>query len=120
MRTGHISFAVLAIGGMLAGRAACAADAANPPPVVGSDVMGDKSRSGPDGWAWAPVTRDQSASASTPAAGEDGKKSQVPPNAQPAPNEGKTLPPGQDPGTPIASGSDSPAALQKPAASSQP
>lgn len=120
MRTGYIGFAALAIGGMLAGRAACAADAANPPPVVGSDVMGDKSRSGPDGWAWAPVTRDQSASSSAPAAGEDGKKSQASPNTQPAPNEGKTLPPGQDPGTPIASGVDGPAALQKPAAASEP
>ena len=28
-------------------------------PIKGSDVMGDKGRSGPDGWSWAPQVRDQ-------------------------------------------------------------
>ncbi len=118
MRSYHMSCAVLVIGGVLAAGAACAADAANPPPVVGSDVMGDKSRSQPDGWAWAPVTRDQAPSA--PAAGQSQGSKPVPPNAQPASNEGKALTPGQDPGTPIVSGSDGPGSLEKSAAASKP
>lgn len=118
MRSCQIRCAVLVIGGVLAAGAAYAADAANPPPVAGSDVMGDKSRSQPDGWAWAPVTRDQAPSA--PAAGQSQGSKPVPPNAQPASNEGKALKPGDDPGTPVASGSDGPGQLEKSAAASKP
>ena len=118
MRRCHISRAAVLIAGMLVAGGAYAADAANPPPVAGSDVMGDKSRSQPDGWAWAPVTRDQAPSA--PAAGQSQGGKPVPPNAQPASNEGKALKPGDDPGTPVASGSDNPGTLEKSAASSKP
>jgi hypothetical protein len=74
-------------------------------PIKGSTVMGDKGRPSPDGWSWAPQTRDQSASGPNPG----NKSAQITPNTMPDPAEtaGKTLPPGQDPGTPastVASG----------------
>ena len=67
-------------------------------PIKGASVMGDKGRSGPDGWAWAPVTRDQSPTGK--AAGETQASVQAAPNAKPASGASPTLPPGQDPGTP--------------------
>ena len=69
-------------------------------PVKGVDVMGDKGRSLPDGWAWAPVTRDQSATGK--AAGETASAVHGAPNTQASNESGKSLSPGQDPGTPAA------------------
>ena len=39
-------------------------------PIKGSDTMGDKGRSGPDGWIQAPVPRDAAAGGSDKAPGE--------------------------------------------------
>ena len=104
MRRHWITAAVacLAIGIMAWTPLASAADpAAVQAPIKGSDVMGDKGRTGPDGWSWAPQTRDQA-----PADKSADKSSD--PNSRPGPDTGKKLAPGDDPGTPVASGSHGP------------
>ena len=107
MRTWQVGL-VAALAGL---QAAPLAHAADPPPggIVGQDVMGDKGRSGPDGWSWAPVTRDRAANGD--AAGQAAANGA--PNAQPDPGAGKTLPPGEDPGTPVKQ-VQGPGALDKP------
>ena len=95
MRTRWIGLTAM-LGGLLVSAAALAAD---PPPqdkIHGADVMGDKGRSGPDGWSWAPTTRDQ-----TPKDQKGGQSAaNAAPNTQPSPGEGKKLSAGDDPGTP--------------------
>ena len=100
MRTWQTGFAALI--GMAIGCGAAFAAGPDPAsvqaPIKGVDVMGDKGRSGPDGWAWAPVTRDQSPT--DKAAGETDAKTREAPNRQASNDAGKSLSPGQDPGTP--------------------
>lgn len=85
-----------------------------PDPIKGSTVMGDKGRSGPDGWSWAPVTRDQGAGAAAPGAGTQT------PNKQPDPQAGRSLPPGQDPGTPATAASAGPGTMNTAAGDRKP
>lgn len=72
-------------------------------PITPSSVMGDKDRSGPDGWVQAPVTRDAAPAQKAKAAGEprdeaaqaaSGAAKTVPASAEP-------MPAGEDPGTPM-------------------
>jgi hypothetical protein len=96
---------------------AVAAAASPQAPIVGQDVLGDKGRSGPDGWAQAPVTRNQAASGRAP--GQTDAAIRSAPDAQPSGQEGKTLPRGQDPGAPAVAASgpgvlDAPAPAPKP------
>jgi hypothetical protein len=65
-------------------------------PIKGSDTMGDKGRSGPDGWIQAPVARDAAASGSDKAPGET-KQGQTSTASKSAGN--KPMNPGDDPGT---------------------
>lgn len=88
-----------------------AADAVVKDGIVGSDVMGEKGHGGPDGWAWAPVTRDQGASSAAPGQSANAGKAL---NAQPAGGAGKTLSPGQDPGTPATADANGPGSLDQP------
>ncbi len=82
---------------------AVAARAADPSsvqkPVQGVDVMGDRGRTGPDGWSWAPQTRDQVPDHKHNRTAANGRGA---PNSQPGPNESTPLKPGDDPGTPAA------------------
>ena len=77
-------------------------------PIKGSDAMGDKGRSGPDGWSWAPQTRDQAPADKTNETAANGRGAL---NSQPAPDAGKTLKPGDDPGTPVATDSHGPGTI---------
>lgn len=104
----------LAIAGVLAGPVVHAADEAQQAPIAGQDAMGDKSRSGPDGWSWAPVTRDQAPAGH--AAGQD----QATPNTRVGSNEGKTLPHGQDPGSAASPASSGPGSLDAESAMHKP
>ncbi len=63
-------------------------------PIKGATVMGDKDRSGPDGWVQAPVTRDEAPAASQKSAGEPPKA-----KAAMAPPPSKPMAPGDDPST---------------------
>lgn len=65
--------------------------------VKGQDVM--QPRAGPDGWAQAPIPRDQSPSGSSP--GEDKPNKSAESGRGNVPDTGKRLSPGQDPGTPM-------------------
>jgi hypothetical protein len=78
-----------------------------PAPVQGQDAMSDRGRTGPDGWSWAPVTRDQAPTGPSPAASANRGGA---PNTQPGPMEGRQLPPGEDPGTPSTPQSQGPGA----------
>ena len=110
---------MVVLAGALTVQVAQAADPASvQAPVKGSDVMGDKGRSGPDGWAWAPVTRDQSASDKAP--GETASAVRSAPNAQASNDAGKALSPGQDPGTPAATEAHGPGTLDSAAAARRP
>lgn len=118
MRVGWMGLA-LALGSTLTSQVVHAADPASvQAPIKGVDVMGDKGRSGPDGIAWAPVTKDQAASGT--AAGENKGSVQATPNAQPVAASGKTLPPGQDPGTPAVAQSHGPGVLDQTSNSGKP
>ncbi len=86
------------LGGLLTSSLALAADPAPQGQIHGQDVMGDKGRTGPDGWSWAPTTRDQAPADQK--GGQTAANAHSTPNTQPGPNEGKTLPAGEDPGTP--------------------
>lgn len=82
-------------------------------PIQGQSVMGDKGRTGPDGWSWAPQTRDQ-------VPGNPGQTAaSLPnsPNTMPNPNAeaGKRLPAGQDPGTPAQVNASGPGTKDAPA-----
>ena len=88
-----ISAPVLVLAAALSGLSSIAV--AQTDPIKGADVMGDKNRSGPDGWVQAPVTRDQAPAAATKAAGET--KTTV--GATSASHQ--VMSPGEDPGTPV-------------------
>jgi len=118
MRIQHIGLLVMTLGASLAGHAALADETAQQKPIAGADVMGDKGRSGPDGWSWAPVTRDQGASEK--AAGQSATNASAAPNAQPDPNAGKTLAAGDDPGTPMAHQPNGPSTQDKSASTRTP
>ena len=93
--------ACLAVGLIAWTPLAIAADpAAVQAPIKGSDVMGDKGRTGPDGWSWAPQTRDQAPADKNNTAAANGRND---PNSTPGPQPSKKLAPGDDPGTPVAS-----------------
>ena len=77
-------------------------------PIKGSDALGDKGRSGPDGWSWAPQTRDQAPTDKTDATATDGRGAL---NSQPGAAAAKSLKPGEDPGTPVATDSHGPGTL---------
>ena len=79
--------------------------------IVGSDVMGDRNRTGPDGWSWAPVTRDQTAAGS--GAGETAENLKKAPNASTAGPETKPIAPGDDPGTPATADAHGPGTIEK-------
>jgi hypothetical protein len=87
----------------------CRVDAADTQqrPIVGQNVMGDKSRSGPDGFTWAPVTRNQAPSGRAP--GET--------HANAA---GANLPAGQDPGAPASVAASDPGTRDVPSARKKP
>lgn len=107
---------MLVAGAILAGpTVAHAADPA-PAPIQGSSVMGDKGRSGPDGWASAPITRDKGAGAPAVGAGA----ATPTPNTIPDPTAGRTLPPGQDPATPGTPASAGPGTLNTSAGDRRP
>jgi hypothetical protein len=85
---------VLALGQPAASGASSTADT---DPIKPSSVMGDKDRSGPDGWVQAPVTRDAAPAQKAKAAGEPATQS-----AKATPASAKPMPAGEDPGTPMA------------------
>jgi hypothetical protein len=66
--------------------------------VHGADPMDGKNRSGPEGYVWAPITRDQSPSGTSPTEAK-GQPNRSALDARPVPDTGKSLSPGQDPGT---------------------
>ncbi len=107
MRMRHIGLSALVLAGSVS--LAWAADpVAGTAPIKGSDAMSDKGRSGPDGWSWAPQTRDQAPTDKTDATATDGHGAL---NSQPGPATAKTLKPGEDPGTPVATDSHGPGTL---------
>jgi hypothetical protein len=109
MRMRRIGLAIVLMGVVAAAPGARAADPAAPGGIVGSDALGDKSRSGPDGWAQAPVTRNEAPAGRAP--GQTAATSAAAPNARPEAPGGKTLPPGEDPGTPAAPQASGPGKL---------
>lgn len=76
---------------------ASAANAADPAavqaPIKGSSALDGKGRSGPDGWSWAPQTRDQAPTDKSSHAADLNSKGGTTPT--------KTFAPGDDPGTPM-------------------
>jgi hypothetical protein len=80
--------------------------------------MGDKSRSGPDGWAWAPVTRNQAPAGH--AAGQTNANVAAAPDARPGSNGDKSFPQGQVAGTFAPSAPNGPGTLDAPADVSKP
>lgn len=86
------------LGGLLVGAVALAADPSPQDKIHGQDVMGDKGQTGPDGWSWAPTTRDQAPGDQKN--GQSAANARATPNTQPSPGEGKKLSAGDDPGTP--------------------
>jgi hypothetical protein len=66
-------------------------------PIKGADPMGDKGRSGPDGWIQAPIARDAAASGSDKAPGETQPSRASTPSKPAAEGQMKA---GDDPGTP--------------------
>ena len=74
-------------------------------PIKGEDVMGDKGRTGPDGWSWAPQTRDQAPDDKNNQTAANGRGDA---NSAPNPSQGKKMAPGDDPGTPAATDAHGP------------
>ncbi len=107
MRLHHIGLVTIAVGVMAWAAPARAADdpAAVQAPIKGADVMGDKGRTGPDGWSWAPQTRDQAPADKNNQTAANGRDAA---NSMPAPDQGKKLSPGDDPGTPAATDAHGP------------
>ena len=111
MRLHHIGLAAVAAGVMASATPARAADiAATDPsavqaPIKGADVMGDKGRTGPDGWSWAPQTRDQAPGDKNNQTAANGRGDA---NSAPNPSQGKKMAPGDDPGTPAATDAHGP------------
>ena len=90
---------------VLAAAAACAADpAAAQDAIKGTDVMGDKGRTGPDGWVQSPQTRDQAPADTGNQTAANGRGAL---NSEPAPAKPR-LSPGEDPGTPAAADAHGP------------
>lgn len=109
MRLHHIGMAAIAAGLMAASARAADVAATDPSavqaPIKGADVMGDKGRTGPDGWSWAPQTRDQAPGDKSNQTAANGRGDA---NSMPTPNQGKKLSPGDDPGTPAATDAHGP------------
>ena len=107
MRLHRIGLAAIAAGILASSPLARAADdpAAVQAPIKGADVMGDKGRTGPDGWSWAPQTRDQAPGDKNNQTAANGRGDA---NSQPGPSEGKKLAPGDAPGTPAATDAHGP------------
>ena len=118
MRLRQLGLATIAAGLMGLAAPAWAADPADPAsvqaPIKGSDVMGDKGRTGPDGWSWAPQTRDQAPDAKGSQTAANGGGGDL--NSKRGPNEGKKLAPGDDPGTPAATDAHGPGTMDSGAA----
>lgn len=74
-------------------------------PIKGSDATGDKGRTGPDGWSWAPQTRDQ---APADGSGQTAASGPRDANSLPGPNTAAKLAPGDDPGAPAATDAHGP------------
>ncbi len=108
MRLHRVGLAALMAVAAVAAPARAADPVAGTTPIKGSDVMGDKGRSGPDGWSWAPQTRDQAPADKTNETAANGRGAL---NSQPGPDTGKTLKPGDDPGTPMATDSHGPGTI---------
>ncbi len=108
--------AALALGGCLVSPLAQAADPSQQRPIAGQDVMGDKSRSGPDGFSWAPVARTRAASGRAPGQ-TDAHQTEANMKAS---REGTHLPPGQDPGTPAAAQPNGPGTRDAPSVVAKP
>ena len=68
--------------------------------VHGADPMDGKNRSGPEGYVWAPLNRDQAPSGTSPTEAK-GQKNREALDQRPVPDTSKTLSPGADPGTPM-------------------
>src|SRR4051812_38519805 len=66
--------------------------------VHGADPMDGKNRSGPEGYVWAPISRDQAPSGTAPTEAQ-GQPNRSALDARPVPDTSKNLSPGQDPGT---------------------
>lgn len=108
-----LGLATIAVGVMTGSLVAQAADPPADPasvqaPVKGLDVMGDKNRTGPDGWSWAPQVRDQAPADKSNRTAANGRGDT---NSQPGPDTGKKLAPGDDPGTPAATEAHGPGTM---------
>ncbi len=112
MRLQYIGLMMI-FGAALVGPAVHADETAQQAPIAGADVKGDKGRTGPDGWSWAPVTRNEAPSDKAP--GQSAANAGSAPNTQPDPGAGKTLAPGDDPGTPMATQANGPGTQDTPA-----
>ena len=108
MRVHRVGLATLMAVAVAAGPVRAADPVAGTAPIKGSDVMGDKGRSGPDGWSWAPQTRDQAPADKQNQTAANGRGAL---NSEPAPDAGKKLPPGDDPGTPAATDAHGPGTM---------
>ena len=67
--------------------------------VKGQDVLEDRGKSNADGYVWAPLSRDKGSSENSP--GENNPNRGTTSENRPGPVTGKTLSPGEDPGTPM-------------------
>ena len=77
-------------------------------PIKGADTMGDKGRTGPDGWSWAPQTRDQAPADKDGRTAANGRGAA---NSLPGPNTAAKLAPGDDPGAPAATDAHGPGTI---------
>ena len=66
--------------------------------VKGADPIEGKNRSGPDGYTWAPISRDQAPSGRSPTEAK-GQPNRQTLDHRPVSDTGKNLSPGNDPGT---------------------
>lgn len=77
-------------------------------PIKGESVMGDKGRSGPDGWSWAPVSRDDTAAKGT---GKGQSADQMTNGTRPVAATTTSAAAGTDPGTPMATRQPGPSGM---------
>ena len=114
MRVGPTGVAAAAMAILASASVARAADPASvQTPIKGSDTMGDKGRTGPDGWSWAPQARDQAPGDKDNQTAANGRGAA---NSQPDGDTGKKLAPGDDPGTPVATEAHGPGTVDRGAA----
>jgi hypothetical protein len=92
------SFLVVAAGLLLLGSGPIRPAFAQAGGVHGADPMDGKNRSGPEGYVWAPLSRDQSPSGTAPTEAK-GQPNRAALDARPVPDTSKNLSPGADPGT---------------------